>query len=201
MWESKEKDVLRQAKKCNPDPRIRHRAQALLLEAEGHTESEVAQLFQTARHRLRAWKRQFLAKGINGLADAHRTGRPPKLTAPNLAYLEAALEKSPQNYGFMATIWTVQDLHELMVQRQAVKVSKDTIHRAILKLGYRYRRPKHDLKHRQDAEAVASAKEALEWLKKTVPEVMEGFNWSLPMNVKSMPTPSWLKSGKRKVIP
>lgn len=201
MWRNEDRNVLRQAKKCNPDPRIRHRAQALLLEAEGHTESEVAQLFQTARHRLRAWKRQFLAKGINGLADAHRTGRPPKLTAANLAYLEEALKNSPQDYGFMGTTWTVQDLHELMVQRQAVKVSKDTIHRAILKLGYRYRRPKHDLKHRQDAEAVASAREALEWLKKTVPGVMEGFNSSLPMNVKSMPTPSWLKSGKRKVIP
>jgi transposase len=200
MWESKERDVLRQAKRCNPDPRIRHRAQALLLVAEGHTESEIAQLFRTARHRLRAWKRQFLAKGINGLADAHRTGRPPKLTAANLAYLEEALQKSPQDYGFMGTTWTVQDLHELMVQRQSVKVSKDTIHRSILKLGYRYLRPKHDLKHRQDAEAVASAKEALEWLKKTVPEVMEGFNSSTEMSVKSMPTPSWRKSGKRKVV-
>jgi len=201
MWGIKERKVLWQARKNNPDPRIRHRAQALLLMVAGHTESEVAQLFQTARHRIRAWKRQFLAAGINGLADAHRTGRPPKLTATNLVYLEEALQKSPQDYGFMGTTWTVQDLHELMVQRQAVEVSKDTIHRAILKLGYRYRRPKQDLTHRQDAEAVASAKEALEWLKKTVPEVMEGFNSSLPMSVKSMLTPSWRKSGKRKVAP
>jgi transposase len=199
MWEHEERNVLLQARKNNPDPRIRHRAQALLLVADGHTESEVAQLFQTARHRLRAWKKQFLTKGINGLADAHRTGRPPKLTAANLAYLEEALGKSPQDYGFMGTTWTVLDLHELMVQKQAVKVSKDTIHRAILKLGYRYRRPKHDLKHRQDPEAVDSAREVLEWLKKTAPEVMEGFNSSSLMNVKFMPTPNWLKSGKRKV--
>ena len=201
MWRNEDRDVLRQAKKCNPDPRIRYRAHALLLEAEGHTECEVAKLFQTARHRLRAWKKQFLTNGISGLADAHRTGRPAKLTAANLSYLEEALKQSPQDYGFMGTTWTVQDLQELMVQRQAVRVSKDTIHRAILKLGYRYRRPQHDLSHCQDAAAVASAREALEWLKKTVPKVMEGFNWSLPMNVKSMSTPSWRKSGKRKVSP
>jgi transposase len=199
MWGSEERNVLWQARRSSPDPRVRHRAQALLMVAQGHTESEVALLFQTARHRLRAWKNQFLTHGISGLADAHRSGRPPKLTATNLVFLEEALQKSPQDYGFMGTTWTVQDLHELMLQRQEVRVSKDTVHRAILKLGYRYRRPKHDLKHRQDAEAVASAKEALDWLKKTAPEVMQGFNWSSRTNVKSMPTPSWLKSGKRKV--
>ncbi len=54
MWKDEDRNALRQAKKCHPDPRVRHRAQALLLVAEGHTESEVAQLLQTARHRLRA---------------------------------------------------------------------------------------------------------------------------------------------------
>ena len=31
-----------------------------------------------------------------------------------------------------------------------------TIHRAVQRLGYRYRRPRHYLRHRQDLEAVAA---------------------------------------------
>ena len=72
MWGSEERKVLWQARKSNPDLRIRHRAQALLLVAEGHTESEVAQLFQTARHRIRAWKNSSLPKaGRQGLKRLH----------------------------------------------------------------------------------------------------------------------------------
>jgi hypothetical protein len=35
-------------------------------------------------------------------------------------------------------------------------------HRVLHAMGYRYRRPRHDLTHRQDAEAVASTKQVHE---------------------------------------
>jgi hypothetical protein len=39
-----------------------------------------------------------------------------------------------------------------------VTVSVYTVHRVVQALGFRYRRPRHDLHHRQDAAAVAAAK-------------------------------------------
>jgi hypothetical protein len=39
-----------------------------------------------------------------------------------------------------------------------------TLHRTLQALGYRYRRPRHDLHHRQNAEAVAAAKRVLDWI-------------------------------------
>jgi len=41
-----------------------------------------------------------------------------------------------------------------------------TVHRAVHALGYRYRRPRHDLTHRQDREAVATVATVLDWLQK-----------------------------------
>ena len=74
-----QQEALRHLTRIDPDPRVRRRAHALLLLAEGHAVAAVARLFATAPHRVRAWRARFLAKGRQGLADKPRTGRPPKL--------------------------------------------------------------------------------------------------------------------------
>ncbi len=72
----------------------------------------------------------------------------------------------PQADGLPIIIWSVRDLRELLAERLGVRACVAAVHRALLGLGYRYRRPQHDLKHRQDAEAVAAASRMLDWLKK-----------------------------------
>jgi hypothetical protein len=62
-------------------------------------------------------------------------------------------------------------------------------------MGYRYRRPRHDLKHRQDAEAVAAAERVLNWLKRGAPEAMAGFDWSTSTSAKPIPILGWRRFG------
>ena len=159
-------DELRHLVKTDPDPRVRHRAQALVMLAQGEAVVRVARAFRTAPHRVRAWRAWYLEGGRDRLADDRRTGRPPKLGAEDLAFLDEALQVDPQAYGWPVATWGIRDLRELLRQRRGVEVSVYTVHRAVRGLGYRYRRPRHDLRHRQDAEAVASARQALEWLGK-----------------------------------
>lgn len=188
--------LLKSLMKRDPDPRVRRRAHALLLAAEGRPLSRIAQLFQTAPHRLRAWRTQFLARGRAGLVDAPRPGRPPKLKPAALGFLEEALCRSPQDYGLLSTVWTIRDLRALLLHQHGVQVSTATLHRAVLHLGYRHRRPRHDLRHRQDAQAVAAARHVLDWLKKNAPQVLVGFDWSMWTNAKSTSILGWQKSGK-----
>src|SRR5215217_4032290 len=134
--------------RTDPDPRVRHRADALLLLAHGRSVDEAAHDMGCCTKRIRVWRRRFLAEGRQGLADRPRHGRPPKLDA-----------------------------------------------RAQAALGYRYRCPRHDLTHRQDAEAVASAKHVLRELQKRgrLPGLDFGlFTW---MNAICTPTPTWRRSG------
>jgi putative transposase len=159
-------EQLRQLTRTDPDPRVRRRAHALLLVAEGQSVAAVARLFATAPHRVRTWRARFLTGGRSGLADEPRTGRPLKLDAAARAFLEEALEASPQTYGLPVTIWSIRDLREVLAQRLGVRVCTTTVHRAVQRLGYRYRRPRHDLTHRQDQEAVAAAENVLAWLRK-----------------------------------
>jgi len=80
--------------------------------------------------------------------------------------LEEALTKSPQAYGFLSTVWTGRALGALLADRHGVEVYTAAVHRTLLAQGYRYRQPRHDLKHRQDRQAVAAARQVLEWFKK-----------------------------------
>jgi transposase len=188
--------ALKRLMKRDPDPRVRRRAHALLLVAEGRPLSRIAQLFQTAPHRVRAWRTQFLARGRAGLLDAPRPGRPPKLSPAVLRCLEEALGRSPHDYGLWSTVWTIRDLGALLAHQHGVQVSTATLHRALLNLGYRHRRPRHDLLHRQDPPAVAAARQVLDWLKNNAPRLLEGFDWSMWTNAKSTSIPGWRKSGK-----
>src|SRR5215204_1420165 len=163
---SAQREVLHHLTRTDPDPRVRRRAHALLVLSRGQSVMAVARLFETAPHRVRAWRSRFLIGGRQGLADAPRTGRPPKLDAAALAFLEEALEASPQTYGLPVTIWSIRDLRAVLAQRLGVRVCTATVHRAVQRLGYRYRRPRHDLRHRQDLEAVAAAEQVLAWLRK-----------------------------------
>ncbi|MGH2614703.1 MAG: helix-turn-helix domain-containing protein [Thermomicrobiales bacterium] len=185
---------LRHLTRTAPDPRVRHRADALLLLAHGRSVEEAAQALGCCTKRIRVWRRRFLAEGRPGLADRPRAGRPALLDGAATALLETALAGSPLDYGYPVTTWTVADLTDLLAQR-GWSVSRATVARALQRLGYRYRRPRHDLTHRQDAEAVASAQHVLRELQKRglLPGLDSGlFTW---MNATCTPIPTWQRSG------
>jgi transposase len=188
------RETLLRLTRTDPDPRVRHRADGLLLVAEGRSLAATARLVHTSPGRLRAWRQRFLTEGRAGLADRPRPGRTPKLDAAARGLLETVLAQSPPDHGYPVTTWTVADLADLL-GRRGWAVSTATVYRALHALGYRYRRPRHDLTHRQDAEAVAAAKHALAELQKRgrLPGLASA--WSTWMNATSTPIPTWRRSG------
>ncbi len=133
--------ALRHLTKTDPDPRVRRRAQAVLLVEEGHSQASVARLFQTSAYRVHVWQTRFVAEGRAGLVDRPRGGRPHALSDADRALLEAALEQGPQAYDLPMTVWSIRDLQALLEHARGVIVSVDTVHRAVRALGFRSRRP------------------------------------------------------------
>lgn len=84
------------------------------------------------------------------------------------------------------TIWTVADLTDLR-GRQGWHVHPATVYRALQAMDDRFRRPRHDLTHRQDAEAVASAKRVLAELQKRGLLAGLASGWSTWMRATSTP--------------
>jgi transposase len=136
--------ILVQLTRTDPDPRVRHRADAVLLVADGHSVSAAARAMHTSAGRVRAWRDRFLVEGRAGLVDRPRAGRPPKLGDAARELLERVLPQSPLEHGYPVTIWTVADLTDLL-GRHGYRVCCATVTRTLHALGYRCRRPRHDL--------------------------------------------------------
>ncbi len=204
--EQERREQLQHVMKTDADPRVRRRAHALLLVDEGHTQANVARLVHTSAYRIHVWRERFRSAGREGLADRSRGGRPPKLTAEDRAFVEEALDRGPQAYGLPLFVWTLRDLQTLLQRERGVTVSVVTMHRVVHDLGFRSRRPRYDLTHRQDLAAVAAAQQVLTWLQKkrllspSDPLLTEwsASIWSTWTNAKSMPTPTWQRSGGAK---
>jgi transposase len=194
------RECLYQLTRTDPDPRVRHRADGLLLLADGMAVCRAARLMQTADGRLRAWRARSLAAGRAGLADRPRAGRPPKLDATARQQLEAVLDRSPLDEGYPVTTWTVADLTDWLARHGWV-VHAATVYRALHALGFVYRRPKHDLTHRQDAAAVATAQHALAELQKRGLLPGRASASSTSMSATSTPIPTWSRSGSGPAIP
>ena len=183
-----------QLTRTDPDPRVRHRADALVLVADGLTLTATAQLLHTSPCRIRAWRDRFLAEGRDGLADRPRQGRPSKLDEAADRTLAELLTRSPLDEGYPVTTWIVADLTDAL-GRRGWPMSPATVHRALHRLGYRYRRPKHDLAHRRDPEAVAAARHALAELQKRGLLPMPASDSSTSMRASCTPIPTWRRFG------
>lgn len=180
--------------KRDPDANVRHRAHALLALLEHESMAATADALGVSPRSLRRWQQRFLADGRDGLADRPRRGRPPKLPPAARTVLGEALEADPGTYGYPVATWTIADLTDLL-ERRGWTVSAATVNRVVHALDYVHRRPRHDLRHRQDVEAVASAKRVLADLQKKGLIARGDCAWSTSMNANFIPTPTWQKAG------
>lgn len=89
--------ALEQAHRDGAVHRQRQRAQAVLLSARGYTLEQLAALFQTHRDTVSGWLDAWQEQGLNGLADAPKAGRPPKIDAVIKTYLHEMLENPSPN--------------------------------------------------------------------------------------------------------
>jgi len=188
------KDTLHRLSRTDPDPRVRHRAQGLLIRCSSPSQAQAAKLLGTGAKQLRTWTDRFLAEGREGLVDRKHPGRPPKLDAAAREVLETALAASPLDYDYHVTTWTVVDLADLL-ERRGWHVHPATVHRTLHAMDFRYQRPRHDLTHRQDPEAVAAAKHVLAELQKR--GLLPGLDSALStwMNAPSTLAPTWSRPG------
>lgn len=75
------------------------RSQVILLSLEGRTLDEIIAATGLSRPNVNKWRQRFREKGISGLRDAPRSGKPAVITAEQKAsVIQKACEKPPQGY-------------------------------------------------------------------------------------------------------
>lgn len=119
------------------------RYRAILLLAE-EAPGRVAAALGCGRSSVYGWAAAWRERGVEGLRERPRGGRPPRLGGGGEAVLEALLAEDPQALGQHATGWTVP-LLRAELERAGHAVGERTIRRALHRLGWRWKRPKYVL--------------------------------------------------------
>jgi len=96
------------------------RARIVLAAAEGRSNTQIAGEVGVSLPTVGLWRRNFLARRIDGLADAPRSGRPREIADKDIARVLAATLESPPDGS---THWSVRRL------AGATGISPTTVHR------------------------------------------------------------------------
>jgi transposase len=127
-------------------PRLRTRAQMIWLAAEqGLKVPQIAAIVRESAATVWRWLKRYLAEGLEGLHDAPRPGRPSEVTAAYRAALLAAVRRRPRSLGLPCSLWTLQRLVDYMAEHTSVRVSNETVRRALKQAGMVLSRPQHTI--------------------------------------------------------
>lgn len=150
-WLSRaERKAIRKLRKRPPNVEVYRRTQAVHFSSEGLKVQQIAEIVGRSRVSVTRWLHEFDNNGLLALWPGKSTGRPPKADADFQAALVEAAEQNPRDLGYPFTRWSVDLLAEHLRRKLHVDISCSTVYNSLKRLGYRYGRPKLDLKHRQD---------------------------------------------------
>lgn len=124
------------------ESRYDHRLHGVLLVAQGMTCPEVARLLGDAPRTVEYWIHRFEEKGLAGLIEGVRPGRPRRLSAKQLEEIGAALRKTPAALDLTTNLWDGKTLAAFIEQRYNVTLSVRQCQRMFRQLGFRLRKPR-----------------------------------------------------------
>lgn len=127
-------------------PRIRTRAQMVLLSAEKSINSEeIADIVLESSVTVLRWLHRYIAEGIQGLMDAPRAGRKSVVTEKFRERLLEVVRRRPRSLDLEYSMWTLQRLVDFMAEDIGIRVSTETIRRVLAKEEIVISRPQHTI--------------------------------------------------------
>jgi transposase len=155
-----QREQLKEVMKSQSPQRTRMRAHVILLSERRYSIDQIADIYQVDRDRVSEWVDWWEAFKFEGLDDAPRSGRPPKLTEKEQKHAVKLTLKEPRSLrqGLTAIASTVGKI-----------ISRDTLKRILVAEDYRWKRLRRSLRSLRDeaefraahAELVALRAEAL----------------------------------------
>jgi transposase len=142
-------------------PRVRERLEMVKAAGLGQDPTEIVRWSGRSARTVRFWLGRFAEAGPAALADAPRRGRPVRADAAYRAALERAVETPPRELGLPFDVWTSPRVSAYLAETIGVRIAPGWLRVLLARRDFVCGRPKHTLKHLQDAAEVAACKAAL----------------------------------------
>jgi transposase len=109
------------------------RARIILAAAAGHPNAAIAAAVGVHVDTVRKWRRRFWQRGLEGLDDLPRPGRPRRFTPVQVAHIKALACTQPQDLGVPLARWSASELARRAVADGAVDcISPATVARILV---------------------------------------------------------------------
>jgi transposase len=119
--------------------RLVERAQILLAIADGRRPAQVARDLGLSRPTVYTWIHRFNERGLAGLEDRPRAGRPPTYTAEQRAAVIAAALTDPKELGLPFASWTLDRLQAYLNEHKGIPIKRSRIDEILIAEGLRWR--------------------------------------------------------------
>ena len=160
------KKLLRLKKEAESDGayRVARRVHGVLLNSDGHSSGEIAELFKSPRSRVSEWLRNYERHGYEGLLEGHRSGRPPELSEDNKRVLADIIDSGPVAYGFLSGAWTSVVLARVIEEEFGAAYHPGHVRKLLYQMGFSVQRPRRKL-------AMADPRKQSRWRRYTYPNL------------------------------
>ena len=125
--------------------RVAKRLLAVLLNSQGRSSGELAEVLQAPRSKVSEWLARYQAHGVEGLLEGQRSGRPAALTPPQREHLGDILDRGPVAYGLDAGVWTSPMMAWVMQEEFGVQSHPGHVRKILHDMGFSVQRPKRAL--------------------------------------------------------
>jgi len=129
------------------ESRYDHRLHGVLLVAQGMTCPEVSRLLGDAPRSVEYWVQRFESRGLAGLVEGERAGRPPRLNGSQLRQLDAVLRRTPRDVHLTGTLWDGKTLSAWIERDCGVRLGVRQCQRLFRQRGFRLRKPRPLIAH------------------------------------------------------
>jgi transposase len=131
--------VQRLAQSRTAAARCVERARIIDQAARGQSVRVIAEHLHLSHDTVRSWLKRFNAKGLAGLDDAPRSGRPTTYTPEEVSEVVVAALTNPTELGLPFGSWTLDRLEAYLNEGKAIRIKRSRIAELLLAEGLRWR--------------------------------------------------------------
>jgi transposase len=131
------------------------RIHALLALAQGQSVREVAEMLSLGEQTVRAYRNQYLCKGMASLVYKAPPGRPSKLTKTQRQQLAEWIKASPQGSGYTSGCWNTPMIQDLIQRHFGVVYHPHDIATLLKHMGFSSQKARFVSDHLSEAKRLA----------------------------------------------
>ena len=124
------------------ESRYDHRLHGVLLVAQGMSCPQVSRLLGDSPRTVEYWVRRFEERGLAGLVEGERSGRPRRLNDKQLEEINSALRQPPESVGIPRGLWDGKGVAAFIKKQYGVSLGIRQCQYMFKSFGFRRRKPR-----------------------------------------------------------